>query len=70
MAACTSSHRQSRNSRGAVATSCRNHCTAGRGAPAAAKNSADCALGFYHRRAAIQAEAAVIDALAATPFAL
>jgi 3,4-dehydroadipyl-CoA semialdehyde dehydrogenase len=28
------------------------------------------ALGFYHRRAAIQAEAAVIDALAATPFAL
>ena len=28
------------------------------------------ALGFYHRRAAIQAEAAVIDGLAATPLAL
>jgi 3,4-dehydroadipyl-CoA semialdehyde dehydrogenase len=28
------------------------------------------ALGFYHRRAAIQAETAVVDALAATPLAL
>jgi 3,4-dehydroadipyl-CoA semialdehyde dehydrogenase len=28
------------------------------------------ALGFYHRRAAIQAEAAVVDTLAATPLAL
>jgi 3,4-dehydroadipyl-CoA semialdehyde dehydrogenase len=28
------------------------------------------ALGFYHRRAAVQAEAAVIDALAATPLVL
>src|SRR5262249_31854114 len=28
------------------------------------------ALGFYHRRAAIQAETAVVDALAAAPFSL
>jgi 3,4-dehydroadipyl-CoA semialdehyde dehydrogenase len=28
------------------------------------------AVGFYHRRAAIQAETAVLDALAATPLAL
>ena len=28
------------------------------------------ALNFYHRRAAIQADAAVLDAIAATPFTL